>query len=846
MPDRADVSADRRSVPAGQTVKIHIAPPFAGEATLLVLTDRVHSVRSLSVPAGGTDVDVPVETAWGPGAYVAVHVFRPGGDANRPGRAIGLTWVGVDPAARTLAVTVAAPERAPPRARLVVPVHTAPGAWVTLAAVDEGILRLTSFVSPDPAPHFLGRRGLGIDIRDDWGRLIAPPDGEATLLRQGGDEGNFVLPDIPLRTVTLFTPPVQAGTDGLAAIPLDLPDFNGQVRLMAVSWLGSRIGAASSDVIVRDPLVAEALLPRFLAPGDEARLAVLLHNLDLPPGEAAARISVQGPLAVAGADRLAVNLAPGAQAVPTTLLRATGAGRGVIRLTASGPGGFSVVHDYALTVRPARGPISLVAAGELAPGAEAALAPDFARFLPGTAHASASFGAPVRYDAAALVQALGEYPFSCLEQATSRGFPLAVLPDGPLAGPDRAGRLQAQVASVLDRQRFDGAFSLWNASGDAEPWLTPYAMEFLLRARTAGAAVPEAAIADGLKALGEAADAQDESPPALAAQAYRLYVLALADHGRPGAARVLAEEMDKLPTPLAKAQLGAALALSHDTPRAEAAFAAALATPGRRWWGADYGTALRDQAAMVVLLKESGLLGPRLLSVVAALPGADLRPEALSTQEQAWTAAAAGVLGRDGRPARIALDGHALAPAPVVTVALEGPASARNLGDRAVWESVSVTGTPAEAPPAARNLMRVQRRFYALDGALLDLDALRQNTVFVLLLEGKAEDAQDHRALLMQGLPAGWEVAGRFAEGAAAGMEWLGELSETEMQIGADDRFAAVVALTGDKSSFRIAVRLRAVTPGRFELPGAELSDMYRPAIYARQGANQISVLAAE
>ena len=846
VPDRADVSADRRSVPAGQSVTIHIAPPFAGQATLLVLTDRVLSLRDLSVPEGGTNVEVPVEASWGPGAYVAVHVFRPGGDGTRPGRAIGLTWVGVDPAARTLAVTVAAPDRAPPRARSVFPVRTAPGAWVTLAAVDEGILRLTRFVSPDPAAHFLGRRTLGIDIRDDWGRLIAPPDGEATLLRQGGDEASFTLPDIPLRTVTLFTPPVQAGADGVAAIPLDLPDFNGQIRLMAVSWLGSRIGAASTDVIVRDPLVAEALLPRFLAPGDEARLAVLLHNLDLPPGEAAARISLQGPLALAGPERLAVTLATGAQAVPVTVLRATGAGRGVIRLEASGPGGFSVAHEYALTVRPARGPVSVVAGSELAPGAEAALAPVLAGYLPGTMRATASFGAPVRYDAAALVQALAAYPFGCLEQATSRGFPLAVLPDGPIAGPDRAGHLQAQVASVLDHQRYDGAFALWAASGEAEPWLTPYAMEFLLRARAAGAAVPEAAVADGLKALGEAAGEDTPSPEALSAQAYRLYVLAFAGQGRPGAARVLAEQTDKLPTPLARAQLGAALALGHDTPRAEAAFAAALAAPDRRWWAADYGTALRDQAAIAVLLKESGLLPQRLLALTGRLPGADLQADTLSTQEQAWTAAAAGVLGRDGLPARIALDGRTLPPEPVVTVALDGPATARNLGDRTVWQSVSVTGVPAEAAPASRKLMRVQRKFLNLDGSVLDLDKLRQNTVFVLLLEGKAEDGQDHRALLMQGLPAGWEVAGRFAGGAAPGLPWLGDLSEAEVQIGADDRFAAVVALTGGKPAFRVAVRLRAVTPGSFELPGAELSDMYRPAIFARQAVNRIKVLGAE
>ncbi len=353
VPDRVDVSADRRSVPVGQSVKIHVAAPFAGEATLLVLSDRVLALRTITVPEAGTDVDVPVEASWGPGAYVAVHAFR-GGAGARPGRAIGLTWVGVDPAARTLAMGIDTPDKANPRGPLVVPVRAAPGAWVTLAAVDEGILRLTRFASPDPKPHFLGRRRLGLDIRDDWGRLIAPAEGEATLLRQGGDEASFVLPDIPLRTVTLFTPPVQAGADGVARITLAMPDFNGQVRLMAVGWQGARIGAAATSVIVRDPLVAEALLPRFLAPGDAARLSVLLHNLDLPAGEAAASVTVEGPLVIEGQSRLAATLAPGAQAVPVTVIKATGAGRGVIRLAVTGPGGFAVTRESAITVRPSR------------------------------------------------------------------------------------------------------------------------------------------------------------------------------------------------------------------------------------------------------------------------------------------------------------------------------------------------------------------------------------------------------------------------------------------------------------------------------------------------------------
>jgi len=159
---------------------------------------------------------------------------------------------------------------------------------------------------------------------------------------------------------------------------------------------------------------------------------------------------------------------------------------------------------------------------------------------------------------------------------------------------------------------------------------------------------------------------------------------------------------------------------------------------------------------------------------------------------------------------------------------------------------VSVTGVPAEPLPAARNAMRISRRFLALDGTPLNLDQLKQNTEFVLLLEGEAQTREGHRALAMQGLPAGWEITARLPAGAVPGMPWLGELTATEAQPAADDRFAAAMELTEQKQGFRVAARVRAVTPGFFELPGAELFDMYRPSIFARQAVGKIRVLPTE
>ncbi|WP_135468439.1 alpha-2-macroglobulin family protein [Crenalkalicoccus roseus] len=847
VPDRVDVAADRRAYAPGEVARLRITPPFSGPASVAVLTDRLVSLREIAAEEAGTEIEVPVDPGWGAGAYLAVTVFRPGeAREGQPARALGLAWLQLDPEARRIGVEIGGPERVTPRRRLEIPLRltgAGEGAMLTLAAVDEGILRLTGFASPDPLAHATGQRRLGVDIRDDYGRLIPPQEGEAALLRQGGDgllEAAAL--DIPQRTVALFSGPVRVAADGTATVALDLPDFAGELRLMAVAWAGARSGAASRALTVRDPLVAEALLPRFLAPGDEARLPVLLHNLDLPEGEAVATLSAGGAIALAGPERLSAVLAPGARALPASALRAVAAGEGVLRLAVTGPDGFAAEREARITVRSARPPAAAVTAGEIPPGAEWPLPLDPARFLPGTWRASASFGGAVRYDAAGMRRLLEDHAFACLEQAASRLLAFAAT-----AGEGGAGPLQQAAEQVLDRQRFDGGFGLWSAQDAPDPWTGAYAAEALLRARMAGAAIPEAALEAALGAIAaQVEEPTPDTPEGRAAQAYRLHVLSLAGRPRPGAARRLLEGLEALPTPLAKAQLGAAFARAGDAPRAEAAFAAALADPARRPWTYDYGSAARDALAIAVLLRESGLLPERLAALRARLPGPELTPEGASTQERAWAVAAAAALGREGRPVQVAVNGAAQPPAPLLAVALSAPGVARNLSDAPVWASVSVTGIPARPPPAGRAGMQVRRRFLDLAGQPLALDALRQGTVFVLLLEGRAETGEAHRALLQQGLPAGWEILGRLPAGEVAGMPWLGTLSGAAAIPALDDRLAAALDLTPERPEFRIAARLRAVTAGRFELPGALLEDMYRPAIFARQNAGRISVLPAE
>ncbi|MCW8087007.1 alpha-2-macroglobulin family protein [Sabulicella glaciei] len=835
VPDKVDVSADRPAYAPGATARLRLEAPFAGIASVAVLTDRLVSVREVEVTAGGAEVEIPVDAAWGAGAHVAVTVFRPGTAANgAPARALGLAWLQLDPAARRLEVAVEAPERARPRTRIEVPVRVSGAEGpvrLTLAAVDEGILRLTRFRSPDPLAHFTARRALGTDIRDDYGRLIAPPEGEAAALRQGGDEfGPPGALQVPQRTVALFSGVVEAGPDGVVRIPLDLPDFAGELRLMAVAWAGPKLGADSRAMTVRDPILAEAVLPRFLAPGDEATVPVLLHNLEGPEGEVVAEVTTEGPLALAGDTRLSARLAVGARALPGVTLRATGAGEGVLRLAVSGPGGFQAEREARITLRSSRAAVTEVAALEVAPGETRRIAPAVARFVPGSWRAGALLGTPVRFDAAGMLRFLSTYPLACLEQSASRALALAAATQEGAPQP----ALQGAVEAVLSRQRYDGSFGLWSAQGEPEYWTGAYATEALLRARAAGAAVPEAALNGALDALSTLLEETSaDSPEEFAAQAARLHALSLAGRPRLGAARRLMEALDRLPTPIARAQLGAAFARAGDRERAERAFAAALAAPARRDWLYDYGSAARDALAVLVLVREAGMDLP---AARDRLPGPELTPELASTQEAAWAVLAAAALGRDARPIRATLDG---APAGR-RVELAGPAELRNAGEAPLPVLVSTGGIPADPLPAGRAGFTVRRRFLALDGTTtLNLDTLRRGQDFLLVLEARAETGQRHLALLQQGLPAGWEIVARLGPGPVPS---LGDLPEPDAVPALDDRAAAAFTFTPDRREFRMAVRMRATTAGRFELPGAEVFDMYRPAIFARGAVGRITV----
>ncbi|MGL5136649.1 MAG: MG2 domain-containing protein, partial [Beijerinckiaceae bacterium] len=474
-PDVLEVSLDKTGYAAGETMQLRLNPRFAGKATLAIIGDKLHHIHTVDMPAGGVTVPLRIDPAWGASAYVVALAHRPlDREAKRmPGRAIGLSWFGIDRAARTLTVETGAPEMIRPRGRLELPVKVAgakPGetAHVTVSAVDVGILNLTKYQLPDAGEHYFGQRQLSTELRDLYGFLIDGMQGVRGAYRSGGDvTAATTSGDKPTQEpLARYSGVVKVGADGIARVGFDIPAFNGSVKVMAVAWTASQVGQAESTVVIRDPVVAQATLPRFLAVGDQSRFHVEINNLEGEAGEYALDVDVKGPVAVAGeAARRTLRLTKGQKTQVTIPVIAAGIGTARFALRVTG-GGHDLSQELAVRVQPSAAAIASRTVRPLPAGGSVTLSSDLLNdFVPGSGAVAVSVSPFGALDVPALVKALDRYPYGCTEQTISRAIPLlyvnrlASLEN--LAIDDAAeGRVAAAIERILSRQGANGAFGL--------------------------------------------------------------------------------------------------------------------------------------------------------------------------------------------------------------------------------------------------------------------------------------------------------------------------------------------------------------------------------------------------
>ena len=883
-PDQVKLALDKAAYQEGDTAKVTVTAPAAGKGYLLVEgSDGPLWWEEIDVPAQGKTFDINIDPKWARhDLYVSALVIRPGERKTNitPKRAVGVLHLPLDRSQRKLALTLDAPQTMRPKQPLTVKLHAknADGsipkqAHVLLAAVDVGVLNITDYATPDPYASLFGRKAYGADQLDIYGQLIEAGQGRLASLAFGGDAAlakGGKRPATSVNIVALQSAPVTLNAQGEGEVSVNIPDFNGELRLMAQAWTDDRYGMAEAKTVVAAPLVAELAAPRFLAGGDETRLALDLSNLTDKPQTLDVKVIAEGQLTLLDDASHTVTLSPGQRSTLQVPVKALGGfGTGVVKVTVNGlnlPGETLVPfsREWTLGVRPAYPAMLRQYRAVLKDQPWSLPDGELQVFEPAGREALLSLSSRPPLNLGEQIRALKAYPYGCSEQTTSGLYPAlyadaALLKRLGLEGEpdaDRTRKIELGIERLLGMQRYNGSFGLWGADGQEEYWLTAYVTDFLLRARDQGYAVP----ADALKKANERllryvqernlieADYSDNlEHTRFAVQAYAALVLARSQQAPLGALRSIFERRSDARSGLPLVQLSIALQKMGDQPRADQALVAGLAaTRQNDQWLGDYGSPLRDQALILALLEENNLMsGQReqrlfeLSDLMAAsqwlstqernalfLAGRDV----LSQPESNWSAQlSSGDQTRElnNTQSGLKLDGALLTQ----------PLTLRNQGSEAVYQQLTVSGYPQQAPAAGGENMTIRRDYVGMNGEPLNIKALKSGDLVLVHVAVTAKQ-QVPDALVVDLLPAGLELENQNLGQSAASLEnastevkqWRDSMQNANVlhQEYRDDRYVAALKLEGYGTTHLLYLA-RAVTPGTYRVPPPQVESMYRP-----------------
>ncbi|HHQ4762474.1 alpha-2-macroglobulin family protein [Aeromonas veronii] len=885
-PDKIAITLDKRAYQAGDKAKVTLVAPRPGKGLLLVEDgDGLRWWQRIELKGAAGDAkdargefEIPVSPEWQRhDLHISAQIAAPD-SASKPVssqqgqslRSVGLVPLTLDREARRLPLTLSAPDKAVPLTRLEVTATSTPNSQgrVVLAAVDRGVLNISDYQPIDPFETFFGRKRFAQDLFDNYGQVIPPQDGKLARLNYGGDraplkKGGAL--ESRVEIAALWSGEVSFDESGKAVIPLDLPNFNGELALMALAWNEQQVGEAERAVKVVAPLVAEIGWPRFGARGDETRALVQLRNMSGEDQTLSLAWTLNGGLKANGELPSSLSLKNGEEQWLTLPLTVTGAsGVASLQLAASGKD-FAISRDWSLPLRSPWPAETRQRYQMLAPGQQMSFAPaELAGLDRANLQGLLSLSGTPPWDPAVQWQALADYPYACLEQTLSRAWPYLLTTaderaawSKPAEGKKAASEADVQRALLQRLQRLQlpsGGFGLWDGRSDEEQWLTAYAADYLLARKEAGDAVPEAMLNQALNRLqsyltdsqyGERWSSAPEHSR-LAYQAYSAYVLARVGKAPLATLRLIWEQQaDHARSGLPLLHLSLALSAMGDEQNAAKALRRALATERGDDYLGDYGSPLRDEALELSLLRQHKLAAERWPALSAKVADTLAHRQWLSTQERLallrlarfdpavdWQARVISSLGSGSLSGSASLQQGSLEALAASAVTNEGKGS--------LYVQRTLVGYPEQAPARISKGMSVTRSWFNSDGQPFDPAKVKVGDLVVVRLNVSSESAVPD-ALLVEMVPAGFELENPALgnsikleelsiEGKPAWQsEWNDYLKHQEFR---DDRYTAALDLS-EGSNQQLVYLMRAVTPGRYQVPPTQVEDMYRPELRA-------------
>ncbi|SCY05241.1 MG2 domain-containing protein [Desulfoluna spongiiphila] len=909
-PDQVSLGFGNVSYAPGDTAELRVTPPQDGMALVTVeSSEKALYTAYVPVKSEGTVVPIPTDASWNRhDLYASVMVIRPGDMKTTPvpSRAFGMVHLPLKRKGTHLDVAIDAPQRTQPNKTVKASIAVTAGGdplpantRVVVALVDVGILNITRYATPDAEGYFFGARRYVVDLFDNYGEIIDNLGPVTARQRFGGGfaESDAELsrggnkPKSDVRMVSFFSEPLAVDDTGHVTAEFDLPDFNGQLRWMVLAYADEQFGKAETDTTVADKIVTQVAMPRFLAMGDASTLALDLRNMSGEPQELSVAMTISGAFAPA-TETLTVSLADKEKTTlrfPLTAEKSTG--QGVVSMHLTGSGGDSreaidIARTWRLGVRSPYPSVSRKVVATIEPDTQWAPALKTDDLVPASVRFQMNLSDRPPIDFAGHFEYLLHYPYGCLEQSISSGYPWVLATPEGLAEMGLANRVEAQfkrpydeafrraqvekaVTRVLDCQKSNGSFGLWSSDSHEDEWLTVYATEFLHDAKKMGIPVGSKALQKADKRLrtylkgnngsGSRHWSEDPDHYRFAYRSYAGYILARSGAARLSDLRRLYSHYDGKTSDdgLSWMYLSTAFKFTGDERHGEAAHEKALAErerSGSRYYG-DYGSPVRDLSRMTELSMAYGFDG--LGDLVEGLSDAVRDRRWLSTQERVCLfRTATKVLSGNG--AGNGNNWHAVLMgkngnqtlsrsrdfSSLFDLAQYQGLTAIKAGKKTLYANISLTGERKNAPESVSNEMTITRDFYNVDGAEISPTTLKSGSLMVVKLSVSAT-RRTPDGLVVDLLPAGVEIENQNLglssirldeiriEGKPVGELW--SKSAVTHEEFRDDRYVAAVSV-GEDRTITLFYLVRAVTPGVYRMPGSYAEDMYRPYRHAIGG----------
>ena len=874
MPEGATIlslQTDKEKYSPGEKIRVTL-PSQAGGELLVSLEDGKQVKDIFWVKAGENETvfEVAVKPGMAPTLYIHVTLIQPYGSTRNdaPIRLYGVKAVKVEDPATLLQPVVTMNNELEPEKEFQVVVSEEKGnpMTYTLAIVDEGLLDITGFRTPDPHAHFYAREALGVKTYDLYD-YVAGAYG-ASLEKSfaiGGDEDRRIAGSKEanrFQPVVLYAGPYTLSKGKRTTHRFRMPNYVGSVKAMVIAGHKGAYGSAAQTAAVRKTVMLLATLPRVAGPGEEFSLPVEVFAMKESTRNVSVSVEAGGNLAVSGEQTKQITFSrPGSQVVWFRVKASMATGIGKVKVTATSGSDISV-SETELEVRNPNSPVMVEKSALIESGkswSETVTAPG----MPGTREAFLELSAIPGLNLSRHLDNLVSYPHGCAEQTVSVALGQLFLENLIQLPAEEKSRIEENVRqalqSLLHMQTSTGGFASWPGQNSANDWNSSYAGHFITLAAQKGYTIPAGMKNRWLSYQLAAARNWRPSPAAdpfvrreeALIQAYRLYSLALAGSPEAGVMNRFREEVKD--EPQARWRLAAAYALTGQPAAArqllEQLQPFAEEYPGH---GATFGSKLRDKAMMLetlLLLNDRKQAFPLLAEMAAEIGNSSW----LSTQSAAWSFYSisrffAGGTGTGNFDAKIGIQGkedviRSASPVRRIPVKISGDGKiavkVENTGTAPLYARVAARGVPLEdTTGVVSNNLRMRTVFTGKTGKTVDPSSLPQGSdLFLEVTVTHPGTRGPYKDLVLATVfPSGWEILHNRLTDIPTGPN-----RHFEYQDYRDDRVYTYFNLaTGESKTFRFA--LNSSYAGRFFMPALVCEGMYDHSTYVREPGKWVTV----